>query len=67
MAMWNEESFYDSDDGEGVYSDDPLLYGIQLLFCAYAHSESMTKVLISHDVDNPNRLFYRCPVCTKRY
>ena len=32
MAMWNEGPFYHSDDGEGVYSDKELLYGIQLLF-----------------------------------
>ena len=67
MAMWNEGAFHDFDDGEGVYSDEELLYGIQLLICQYMHSESLTEILISCDADNLNRLYYRCPVYIERY
>ncbi|CAO2814279.1 unnamed protein product [Amaranthus hypochondriacus] len=67
MAMWNKGPFCDPDDGEGVYSDEELRYGIRLLFCQYMHSESLTEILVSYDADNLNRLYYRCPVCMKRY
>ena len=65
--MWNEGPFYDSDDGEGVYSDEELLYGMRLLFWQYMHNKSLTKILVSRNTDNLNRLYYRCPIWTKRY
>lgn len=55
--LWNEGPFYDSDDGEGVYSDKDILYDIRLRFCQYMHGESLTEILVCRDSHNLKRLY----------